>query len=416
MVEEVRTIKLNILELTDAKETTLQNLLDACIDAGNTLLEVSDEYETRYSLQEGEYESIKEEFGLHSQIIVDLCKDAFVASQNDGGSFSKYAIPYNVPRSGGFAETNNGNPVISVATLKDRLGLPIVQDGAWHRFNELLENGYEFTSFRLKKTRDGWIVLVPLKREVKQSGSADSIIGVDVGSRTLASITILGREKVRKQLYFGRDVWEKQRNISTRRASLQSYADKGSSKARRTLRKLKDYESNFTQTRCYQVAHKIVKLAKKHHSLIAIEDLNGLKDAEGHRKSNRRTKRMPYHKFRAALEQVCAREGIGLITVDPYHTSKSCPQCGEIGKRLNGGVNFKCGNCGYEANADRVASLNIALRAGQTISDSRTGSSQSSQGSVPVNGHDWRDLGVEIMSSHDYSPPERKPLPSGRGS
>jgi hypothetical protein len=40
------------------------------------------------------------------------------------------------------------------------------------------------------------------------------------------------------------------------------------------------------KTQCWQVAH--VELAKRYNALIAIEDLKGLKDAEGNRKGNRK--------------------------------------------------------------------------------------------------------------------------------
>ncbi|KXB03442.1 hypothetical protein AKJ47_02240 [candidate division MSBL1 archaeon SCGC-AAA261G05] len=421
MVEEVRTVKLNLLNLTERKSKLLSELLNVCKSAGDHLfktavyLEVFNKPESRFALQEVEYDHIKERFALHSQIIVDLCKDVFTACRNGGLNFFKYTIPYNVPRSSKLAETENGNPVISVATLDGRIGLPISQDGAWERFNEFLEDGYEFTSFRLKKEQDDWHILVPLRRESEVKGEFDSVLGVDVGSRTLASVTVLSKERVEEQLYFGRDVWEKQRDISIRRSELQSHADRGSSKARRKLRDLKNYESNFVKTRCYQVAHKIVKLAKQYNSVVAIEDLTGLKNARGHRKSDRRTKRMPYCTFRVALESVCKREGVPLIAVDPYHTSQSCPNCGSLGKRKQKGVIFEC-ECGYRANADRVASLNIALRASETIHNSKRIFAQSPKGNVPVNGHDWRDWGSEIMSSHGYSPPERKPTTSIVGS
>lgn len=118
------------------------------------------------------------------------------------------------------------------------------------------------------------------------------------------------------------------------------------------------------KTRCYQVAHKIVDLAKKFDACIVIEDLTALKNARGNRKSNRKTKRMPYHKFREAIESVAAQEGIVVLLGDPRDTSKTCYKCGEIGSR--NGAYFKCPNCGHQANADRNASVNVALRAGVT--------------------------------------------------
>jgi len=421
MVEDIRTVKLNILELTNIKNKSLNELLDRCIEAGNHLFETIDyldlfgESTTRYSLQKVEYRHLKDSFGLHSQIIVDLCKDVFTIFQNNGNSFSKYTIPYNVPRSGRLSKTKNGNPIMSVATLNRRIGLPVSQDGAWKRFNELIDSGYDFTSFRIKKVKSNWKIIVNLRKHFEIPDGFDSILGIDVGSRTLASVTILERDGVKKQLYFGRDIWEKQRNISIRRSNIRSYVDKGSEKAKRKINKLRGYESNFVKTRSGQIAKKIVEFAKFHNSVIAIENLVGLKNSRLNRKSNRRVKRMPYNTFRVALESVCRRNSIKLVTVNPYHTSKSCPRCGNIGIRINKGSVFRC-KCGLIVNADRNASLNIALRAEQTILNSKVGSIQSTERDASVNRHGWQDVGCNVTRLHRYHSPDCKPTTSVVGS
>lgn len=44
------------------------------------------------------------------------------------------------------------------------------------------------------------------------------------------------------------------------------------------------------------------------------------------------------------------------------NTSQTCPRCGHVNKKNRSQTVFKCRKCGYENNADRVASLNVALR------------------------------------------------------
>jgi len=415
MTEEVRTVALNILPLTKAKEEKLNDLLDSCIQGTEYLLaalsymRLYEEKLSRYTLQEKTYEYLRQNFSIPAQITVDLIKDVF--AMNGSFGFSQYSISYNNPRSGRLSETKKGNPVMSVAiATKKRIGIPIAQDGAWHRFNELVKSGYLWTAFKIAKSDKCWKLLISLKNEFATI-EKQSIIGIDVGSRILAAITLVTGKGIEKQLYFGRDIYDKQRDISIRRSKLQQYRDIGANKekARRKLKVLKSKERNYAKTRCYQIAHEIVEIAKAHKSVIAIENLKGLKNARGHRKSNRRTKRMPYHIFRAALESVATRAGITVMPVSPRYTSQWCPECGRKGKRVNKGKMFVCG-CGREVNADRNASLNIALRAAEIIRNHNVLSSQNSQGSVLVNARDWCDEGEGVMSWHGYFPPERKPL------
>ena len=175
---------------------------------------------------------------------------------------------------------------------------------------------------------------------------------------------------------------------------------------------MKHREKSFVKTRCYQIAHQIVKIAKSYKSLIAIEELTGLINAKGHRKANRRSKRIPYHTFRVALESVSKREGVEIIAVSPKHTCRWCPKCGRYGRREMNGKEFIC-ECGLRINADRLASLNIALRAAETI---RNQKSQYSEGGGRVNVLGWQDEGEGVMPWHGYLAPDCKLRPSGRGS
>lgn len=55
--------------------------------------------------------------------------------------------------------------------------------------------------------------------------------------------------------------------------------------------------------------------------------------------------------------------GVTVVTVDPKNTSRHCPRCGHTGKgnRESQAV-FSCTSCGFTANADSVAAVNIATR------------------------------------------------------
>jgi len=67
--------------------------------------------------------------------------------------------------------------------------------------------------------------------------------------------------------------------------------------------------------------------------------------------------------FRRQLEYKQEWRGGQVVYVDPKHTSQTCPQCGHQAKenRLSQAT-FRCVECFFEGNADRVASQNILRR------------------------------------------------------
>lgn len=63
-----------------------------------------------------------------------------------------------------------------------------------------------------------------------------------------------------------------------------------------------------------------------------------------------------------AIEQKCEANCVCLHQVEPRYTSQTCPRCGNVDKGNRDGVLFRCSSCGYEANADLNASINILNR------------------------------------------------------
>ena len=63
-----------------------------------------------------------------------------------------------------------------------------------------------------------------------------------------------------------------------------------------------------------------------------------------------------------AIEQKCEANCVCLHQVEPRYTSQTCPRCGNVDKGNREGILFRCTSCGYEANADLNASINILNR------------------------------------------------------
>ncbi len=244
------------------------------------------------------------------------------------------------------------------------------------------------------------------------------IVGVDIGSSTLAAVTVLDSQsgKVVKQLYFGRDVAVRQMKYEERRAKLQSHADKGSEKANKYLKRLKHKQRNFVKTRSGQVAKEIANLALKYDACIVIEKLKfravrGKVNKNGRKKINR----IPYTQFREFLKSNCLKYGVLFQEVDAYHTSKWCPKCGALNNGHDS-VNYAlytCKKCGLTVNSDRKASLAIAVKSLlERTSQGLTNSCfvQISRRKVPVNGLVRPDDGVLSGAVHLTQPPMESPL------
>lgn len=124
--------------------------------------------------------------------------------------------------------------------------------------------------------------------------------------------------------------------------------------------------------------HKLSTEISKNHPIVVMEDLkiaNMTASAKGtledpgsnvHAKSglNKAILRQGWYAFRLMVDYKLQWAGGKLILVNPRNTSKKCPECHTIDHdNRKTQAEFKCISCGYQANADLVASINI-LRAG----------------------------------------------------
>ena len=66
--------------------------------------------------------------------------------------------------------------------------------------------------------------------------------------------------------------------------------------------------------------------------------------------------------WRKAIEHKCEANCVCLHQVEPRYTSQTCSHCGNVDKGNRDGTLFRCTSCGYEANADLNASINILNR------------------------------------------------------
>lgn len=364
------------------------------------------------------YSNIRKTSFLPSDIIQEARKDVWknkkhIEGKGYNGSleFKKCSIRLN-KRWFKFIKSERGNPCFKITySPRKNFAIPIRTDRQFQRFNDFLNNGWIFDNISLLK--NGRISVVLEKEFVKPESDKRYVVGIDVGSSTLAAVTVFDTEtsKTVRQLYFGRDVAARQRRYGERRAHLKSLADKGSHRASQHLERLKRKQFDFVKTRSGQIAKEIVNLAKTYDAEITIENLKNVRGRTGkfNKKANRKISSIPYGKFKEFLKSNCEMFQIHFREVDPYHTSKWCSGCGAVNNGHYSGnfALYKC-KCGLIVNSDRKASLAVAVKSllerNKTHGLTILGSVQISKRRVPVNALLRSDESYSSFAVHNTQP------------
>ncbi|MEU8142158.1 transposase [Nonomuraea sp. NPDC048901] len=139
---------------------------------------------------------------------------------------------------------------------------------------------------------------------------------------------------------------------------------KGTSAARRVLRRLSGREHRMMTDLNHQISKHVVREAERTGRGVALEDLQGIRGRVRVHRFQRRTlhgwafaQQITFTRYKAA------RAGIAFVLVDPGYTSQACPECGHI-SRANRPARgrFICTRCGLAGHADHIAARNIATR------------------------------------------------------
>jgi IS605 OrfB family transposase len=360
-----KCILLNTLRLTPKKQKVFDRVFVEYLRVLKETVKQLPNANSSTQLHHLTYSSIRESSFLPSDVVQEARKDVWAKRKTLKNGFKRCSIRLN-KRWFRLVPSNRGNPCLKVTYSPSKaFVIPLKLDRGFQRFNSFIEDGWSYGNISL--LNDGRVAMILEKDFPEPENSRRYVVGVDVGSSMLAAVTVYDTEtsKVERQLFFGRDVANKQRRFFERRRKLQSYADKGSGKAKKYLRKLKHKQRNFVKNRSGEVAKQIVTLAKMFDASVAIEKL-GIRGRKRrfNKKSNRKINLIPYGRFKEFLSANCETENVPLSVVDAYHTSMWCPHCGAVNKGHHSGNYslYKCKLCGLTMNSDRKASLAVAVK------------------------------------------------------
>ena len=219
-----------------------------------------------------------------------------------------------------------------------------------------------------------WYISVQTEREVSDAKHpSTSAIGVDMGIAQFATLSdghvfaaVNSFKQKQKQLA------RYQRAFSRKVKFSQNWK-----KQKSKIGKLHQTIANIRK----DYLHKTTTIISQNHAMIVIEDLqvkNMSKSASGnlnkpgrHVKAksglNRSILDQGWFEFRRQIEYKQVWRGGDVLAVPPQYTSQRCSCCGTVSKEnRQSQAKFACIACGYQANADVNAAMNI-LAAGHAV-------------------------------------------------
>lgn len=173
------------------------------------------------------------------------------------------------------------------------------------------------------------------------------VLGIDLGVNNLAVTSDC-------RFYNSAKVKQIKRKFKHLRSKLQS---KGTRSSKRLLKKLSGRETRWMKWINHNISKNIV--SKFNGNKIIMEDLKGIRKQRKGKRMNYWINNWSFFQLQSFIKYKAEREGIEVIRVNPYLTSKLCHRCSQLGSRLYG--SFSCSHCGLSLfNADLNAARNLA--------------------------------------------------------
>jgi IS605 OrfB family transposase len=346
----LKTLQVKILPNDEQKDALIDTFIkfnEAC----NYVSKIAFEKRmfNKVFLQRIVYRDIREKFGLAAQLAVRVIAKVVETYKADNEHFHEFrdfgSIVYD-QRILSF----KGMDEVSINTTRGRMRMPM----AIGRYGEI-----PFKRMRgqcdLVRKNGNFYLMVPVEVPEQATIEIKDVIGIDMG---IVNIAVASTGKY----YSGDEIKEKREHYTDLRSRLQS---KGTKSAKRHLKKLSGKESRFVRNTNHVISKEIVQEAKGTSSAIAIEDLSGIRMRTTVRRGDRYIHNSwAFYQLRSFIEYKAMEAGIPVIVIDPRNTSRECPICHTIDKRNRPErSHFRCVSCGFEGEADFVASLNIRNRA-----------------------------------------------------
>ena len=243
-------------------------------------------------------------------------------------------------------------PTLSWVRIKEKGYIPTTKDGY------MIRSG----TVSVKAGRFYVSVLVEIP-DINIDNNSNEGIGIDLGLKDFAIVSngktyrninkSAGLKKLEKQLI------REQRSLSRKYENLK----KGESTQRANIQKQKlkvqKLHHKMDNIRTDYINKTIAEIVKTKPSYITIEDLN-VKGMMKNRCLSKAVASQKFYEFRTRLKAKCDENGIELRVADRFYpSSKTCHHCGSVRKNLKLSDRIYRCECGYVADRDLNAALNL---------------------------------------------------------
>lgn len=354
------TAKVKILPTPEQKQAlqqTLHTYRKACNFVSHMVFETRELSQSKLHMTT--YRDLRSMFGLRSQMAQSVMKTVSARYKSLRSNrhpwtriaFKKpeYDLVWN--RDYSYSKTKQH---FSVNTLSGRIHLPFEMKGMERYF----DGSWTFGTAKLVTKRGKYYLHLPVTQEMEETAVHDvnQVVGIDMGINFL----LTSYDSYGKCTFFhGRSIKDQRSKFKQRRKQLQQA---GTASARRSLKRIGQRENRLMT----DVNHRVSKALVDRYganTLFVVEDLTGIRQVTERVRIKDRyeTVSWAFYQLRQMIEYKAIHHGAHVIAVDPRYTSQQCPKCTHTEKanRDKRKHSFKCKECHYSSNDDRIGAMNL---------------------------------------------------------
>ncbi|EHO32516.1 IS605 OrfB family transposase [Erysipelotrichaceae bacterium 6_1_45] len=257
----------------------------------------------------------------------------------------KYSAPFSSVWSNSSYQLKEHSVVLELGLYRHRnmLELPCYIN---EQQRKRLQSG-PHTNMKLICHRGKWSALIYVQIIFKPNGEK-ATMGIDIGLKVPA-VAALDSGEIR---FFGngRQIRFQQRKYQSHIEAMLRHHQK--KKIYHFQHKLHHVLSDFD----HKTAKQIIDYAiEKHVGVIKMENLMSI-NKKYEKSKSKSLHHWSYRRLQDYIEYKAFIAGIRVVYINPYNTSRTCPQCGKINHPKD---RFYCCICGFRGHRDAVAAMNI---------------------------------------------------------